>query len=669
MAFVARRLRMTVGLKIYALVGLGFLGLLGITFLDSRELVSSLTLQKQVELRHLTDMAIGMIKEEQAAVKAGGRTIAEAQQRALARLEALRYAGNEYFFILDTQTRLLMHPLQPKLVGRDLSDFRDSSGDLHYKIIVDAARVGDGVVRYNQNRPGVAEPQPKLSYVASFVPWGWVIVTGVYIDDLDAQAWISIQHSLLGAGFVLVLTLVVSTLMARGITKPLNRMTIAMKDLAVGKLDIEVPGIGRRDEVGEMADALLIFKEQAVEKSRLLALQEAERQQAIDTRKQTMQDMAGVVERETTTAVNAVGDTAGDVRTAAEEMSQFAAAVSVDTQSVASASEQALASAQTVSSAAEQLNASIQEINAQVSHTADVARQAVASGDIATSTVRSLTDAIVKISDVTKLIGDIASQTNLLALNATIEAARAGEAGRGFAVVASEVKNLAAQTARSTEDINRQVAEIQLVSGSAVGAMADVGARIGEINQSTEAMLTAIKQQSAATQEITRNVGETALSAREVSARIQNVSAGAAKVGSQADNVRRSIGEITENIAGLRAVLVRVVRTSTDDTNRRKYPRYPLAVQAEILDGSGKRLIGELVDISEAGAQLSCSSGMRSGEKGSLNLDGLRLPLPFVVRARQGEALHVEFELNEVQRSIFRQWFDQRLASTQALAS
>jgi aerotaxis receptor len=257
----------------------------------------------------------------------------------------------------------------------------------------------------------------------------------------------------------------------------------------------------------------------------------------------------------------------------------------------------------------------------------------------------------------------------LLALNATIEAARAGEAGRGFAVVASEVKNLAAQTARSTEDINRQVADIQRVSTSAVGAMADVGARIGEINQSTAAILMAIKQQSTATQEITRNIGETALSAREVSARIQNVSAGAAKVGSRAENVRHSIAEITESIAGLRSVLVRAVRTSADDTDRRKYPRYSMTVQAEILDASSKRLAGELVDISEAGAKLSCSSGMQTGEKGNLRLDGFALPLPFMVRARRDESLHVEFELTEAHHVTFRKWFNQRVAGKQALAS
>jgi methyl-accepting chemotaxis protein len=477
------------------------------------------------------------------------------------------------------------------------------------------------------------------------------------------------RQILVSASLIAVLMLAASFLLGRAVSRPLGAITRAMVALARGDLQAHLPGIGRRDEIGAIADALVVFRDQAIEKNRLTELQEAARGEAIEIRKRATQDMAGVVETETRSAVKAVGDTARDVREAAEEMSQFASAVSVDTQSVAAASEEALVSAQTVSSAAEELTASIQEINLQVSRTADVARRAVASGEIATTTVRSLTDAVSKISEVTKLIGDVASQTNLLALNATIEAARAGEAGRGFAVVASEVKHLAAQTARSTEDINRQVAEIQAVSASAVDAMTDVGIRIGEIDASTTAILSAIEQQAAATQEITRNVSETTASAQEVSSRIQNVSAGAVKVGNQANSVRRSIGEITDNIAGLQAVLVRVVRTSTEDADRRRSKRYPVTAKAEVCDASRRPLLGDLVDMSETGAQIGCSSGMHVGDKGSLQLAELSSPLPFVVRGQQADALHVEFELSDAQRASFSRWFNQRVGTPLAVAS
>src|SRR5207249_4670243 len=288
-----RRARMTVGRKIYALICLGFIGLLGATFLESRELASSLDQQKQIELRHLGDVALGIIKEEHAAVQKGGVSDADAQKRAMARIGALRYGNNDYFWINDMHPRMVMHPIKPEMNGNDLSTYKDPNGKLLFVDFVEAVKKdGAGFVPYEWPKPGFDKPQPKLSYVVGFAPWNWVIGTGVYIDDLKAQSWISTQRSLIFAGLILLFTLAVSILVARRITAPLQRMTVTMNDLASGNLDVEVPGIGRGDEVGEMAKAVEIFKSNAVARQSLEAEQRAAETRAVASRKVDMNKMA-----------------------------------------------------------------------------------------------------------------------------------------------------------------------------------------------------------------------------------------------------------------------------------------------------------------------------------------------------------------------------------------
>ena len=186
-----RRARMTVGRKIYALICLSFIGLLGVAFLDSRELASSLDQQKQIELRHLGELALGIVKEEHAAAQKGGVSDADAQKRAMARIAALRYGNNDYFWINDMHPKMVMHPIKPEMNGNDLSTYKDPNGKLLFVDFVDAVKKGgSGFVPYEWPKPGFDKPQPKLSYVVGFAPWNWVIGTGVYIDDLKAQTWV-----------------------------------------------------------------------------------------------------------------------------------------------------------------------------------------------------------------------------------------------------------------------------------------------------------------------------------------------------------------------------------------------------------------------------------------------------------------------------------------------
>jgi methyl-accepting chemotaxis protein len=527
-----RRFKMTIGRKIYVLIGLGFLGLLGNTLLDSRELASGLREQKQIELKHLVELALTVVKEEHAAAEKGEIPAAEAQKRAEARLADMRYGNNDYFFIIDMQNRMVMNPTATKLLGQDMSEMKDPNGKrLFIEINETVRRHGSGFVDYLWQKPGSEKPQPKLSYVAGFAPWGWIIGTGVYIDDLDAQAWTSTQHSLMAAGLVLLITLAVSTFMARGITRPLNRMTVAMKALADGRLDIEVPGIGRHDEVGEMADAVEVFKTNAVARQRLEAEQNERDARAAAQRKadtdRLADDFEGAVGQiiETVSSASTELEASAGTLTATAERSEKLATV------VAAASEEASTNVQSVASATEEMASSVNEISRQVHESARIANEAVDQARKTNDRVGELAKAAARIGDVVELINTIAGQTNLLALNATIEAARAGEAGRGFAVVASEVKALAEQTAKATGEIGLQITGIQAATQDSVAAIKEIGETIGRMSEISSTIASAVEEQGAATQEISRNVQQASRGTTQVSSNITDVQRGASDTG------------------------------------------------------------------------------------------------------------------------------------------
>ncbi|MCK1425659.1 HAMP domain-containing protein [Bradyrhizobium sp. 182] len=384
------------------------------------------------------------------------------------------------------------------------------------------------------------------------------------MEKLAADRDSSMLFILLGVSAAVLAFIAAGLLgVALGVVRPIVRMTDTMQKLATGDLAADIPFAHRQDEVGSMAGALLVFKQAAVENSRLREEQLRQEQEAARAKRSALQQMAETVERETGRSVDSASAATQGVERVATSLSEIASSLSAQSQAVAAASTQALGSSQTVSAAAEELSASIREIASQVARTSTVTKSAVAGREQARSTTQALAGSVRKIAEVSDLIGGIAGQTNLLALNATIEAARAGEAGRGFAVVATEVKSLSDQTAKSTEEIGRLIAEIQTATQAAVDAVETMGGHIAEIDGVAISVAAAMEEQDAATREITRSISESASAAKEVSAKIGHVSRDAASVNERAAEVRQAIAGMAANLEQLRSVVVRTVRDST----------------------------------------------------------------------------------------------------------
>ena len=340
--------------------------------------------------------------------------------------------------------------------------------------------------------------------------------------------------------------------MVRNICAPLNVMTDAMSTLASGKLDVAIPALGRQDEIGNMASAMQIFKENAVRAEQLAAEQRRE-QEAKVNRAEMMERRTAAFDRSVATALKTVTAATSEMQASAAALSATAEQTSRQAGAVSQASEEASNSVQTVAAATEELSGSIAEISRQVGQSADIASKAVSEAERTNDKVRSLADAAQKIGEVVKLISDIASQTNLLALNATIEAARAGEAGKGFAVVASEVKNLATQTGRATEEISAQIAAIQSATSSSVEAIQGITTIIAEINHVAASIASAIEEQGAATREIARNVQQAAVGTQDVSTNITGVTQAAGDTGHAAGQMLSATSELAKQSETLRA--------------------------------------------------------------------------------------------------------------------
>jgi len=516
-------------------------------------------------VQQLVNVAYGVIAGFQAQEEAGTLSRTDAQKGAIQAIAKLRYGDNDYFWINDMALRMVYHPTGG-LVGADLSDFKDPDGKLIFKEFLKAAQdERNGFVEYLWPKPGHERPVRKISYVKIFPSWGWIVGSGIYLDDVDA---ISRQLEItLGVAVLMIMAVVVglSLWLAHSITAPLNQIVGAMHELAVGNVAVVVPASTRHDEIGEMSAALAVFKDNALEMERLRAEQtELKRQQEV-ARRDALVELGNELERTVKAVMDTMISAADEMKHTATSMASIASETNKQTEAVAYSSEEASRNVEAVASAADELDASIKEISSQVSETARVAGAAVDEAARTNHTVAGLSAAAEKIGQVVGIINGIAAQTNLLALNATIEAARAGEAGRGFAVVAGEVKALSGQTAQATEEIQAQVTQVQEVTRQTVDAIGRISSTVNRLCGIAAAVAAAIEEQTAATREISRSIASAHRGTAEVSTNIVGVNAIASETREASDQVLVSAGHLSSEAAQLKQavnVFVHRIRTA-----------------------------------------------------------------------------------------------------------
>ncbi|MBI2256301.1 MAG: cache domain-containing protein [Proteobacteria bacterium] len=550
---ISTRLALVVFIAVVGMVAIGVRSGLNLraTLLDDRK----------VKTQHVVEVAYGLVTYFAEQAKAGAMTEDEAKQRAMAALESTRYDEKEYFWINDMTPRMLMHPTAKKLLAKDsIADVTDPNGKALFIEMINVVKAnGGGFVDYMWPQPGSDQPVPKVSYVKGYAPWGWIVGSGIYVDDVNRIFYkqMMVQGGVIVA--IMVVTVLISFFIARSISGPLARTTANMMRLADGDKTIAVEGTDNKAEMGALARALAVFKDNALEMDRLAAERAAQEERARDEKRQSMLALADNFESSVQAVVNQVSGASVELQASAQSMAGNTEQTTGQASIVATASEQAFTNVQSVAAATEELSASITEISQQVAQSTAIASQAVAEAKQTDQTINGLAEASQRIGDVANLIRDIANQTNLLALNATIEAARAGEAGKGFAVVASEVKNLAAQTAKATEEITGQISSIQNATGNAVGAIRGITETISRIDQIAATIAAAVEEQGAATREISRSIQQAADGTRDVSQNIAGVSGALTESGRLADGLLGAASDLSRQADVMRTEITRFI--------------------------------------------------------------------------------------------------------------
>ncbi|MBN8648861.1 MAG: cache domain-containing protein [Caulobacterales bacterium] len=474
---------------------------------------------------HSVEVAQSIVNSNINKQKNGTLSIEQAQKETLETIKSLRYDANNYYFIIDKNSKMIMHPLSPELDGKDVSQIKDLKGKLIYKNMVDVVnKQKNGHIEYSLAKPNynIKKAFPVISYVSQTNDWGWIIGTSIYIDDVNAEFFKAITKFgtlLLIAGILYVW---VGVYIGNDIKKSLNEISNGIDTLAdAKKLYLKIND--RQDEAGQMARGLLHLDKKLHEARELEQAQLQNAQLKIAEQQKLEREITNF-EAKTQKILQLVNDYASNLYEASEHMGNIVSDVNLRAQKVAGASSETSDNIQNVASAAKEMSNSVQQISQQTDYFENVIRDAVYQTQQADKTSIMLEQAALRIGEIVEIIQKIAGQINLLALNATIESARAGEAGRGFAVVANEVKSLANQTENATHEISQNIDNIKNVSTEVIKSLGAIKTSIDSVCGISNKISTAVNEQSSATQNIAQNMQHASSGTHMIDASINEVS-------------------------------------------------------------------------------------------------------------------------------------------------
>ena len=537
---------------------------------------AAMVAERKAKLKAMNETIVTMFQDLHEQEKSGALTTEEAQARALAAVRPMRYEGSGYFSITDMQNIMLMHPFSADSENTDMSDFEDANGKKIFDDFLSVVRSdGQGYVEYYFNKPGSEDPILKFTHVAGFKPWGWIVATGVYADDLAALFVDNALSTAVTLSLGALAILLVAWAMVRSVVNPIRSLNATMQDIAREDVSGEVPEAERKDEVGEMAASVLVLRDSVRERAEM-RVREAEQQQQLDAEREdgirrqqnisqsqadVMAKLGGALEKlasgdltvqidnispeyaklrdDFNQAVNALAGVVTSIAQSTDVVNASADGISEAANNLSLRTEQQAASLEETAAALDEITSTVRssseravEANRMVGETrqsTDKSGKIVSEAITAMNRIKDESDRIGKIIGV---IDEIAFQTNLLALNAGVEAARAGEAGRGFAVVAQEVRELAQRSATAAQEIKQLISSsanevqngVSLVQSTG-DALSEIERFVNQVNEQVNSIATAAKEQASALAEVNTAVNQMDQMTQQNAAMVEETSA------------------------------------------------------------------------------------------------------------------------------------------------